>query len=113
MWFFILREVVLGETIVGEDPDCEGCPSIMRRKISKDNLIVHEDYSKENQYANDIALIRLDKAVPLNQEDFNSSFINPICLPWSRGWDKTVSNKVSFYEVCIFSPIIATLGQND
>ena len=82
--YLFLSEIVLGETIVGKEQDCEGCPSIIRRKISKENIIVHEDYDKKNAYANDIALIRIDEAVPLNQENYNTSLIDPVCLPWSK-----------------------------
>ena len=90
------REIVLGETIVGEDPDCwgRGSPSkcltgIIKRYISK--IIVHEDYSdvpNKREYTglpdtqNDIALIRVDRPIPLFSEDSSLSSIIPICLPW-------------------------------
>ena len=32
---------------------------------------------------NDIALIRLDKAVPIFSEEPSKSFAQPVCLPWS------------------------------
>ena len=90
------REIVLGETIVGEDPDCwgRGSPSkcltgIIKRYISK--IIVHDDYSEapnKQEYTglpdtqNDIALIRVDRPIPLFSEDSSLSSIIPICLPW-------------------------------
>ena len=90
------REIVLGETIVGEDPDCwgRGSPSkcltgIIKRYISK--IIVHDDYSEapnKREYTglpdtqNDIALIRVDRPIPLFSEDSSLSSIIPICLPW-------------------------------
>ena len=84
----------MGEHVVGQDPDCQGgnCnPSVIRRKINKDNIVVHENYDKTNEFANDIALIRLDEAIPLFQEDPTKSAVSPICLPWSEdvkvAWD--------------------------
>ena len=90
------REIVLGETIVGEDPDCwgRGSPSkcltgIIKRYISK--IIVHDDYSEapnKREYTglpdtqNDIALIRVDRPIPLFSKDSSLSSIIPICLPW-------------------------------
>ena len=79
---------MLGETIVGEDPDCwgSGSPSkcltgIIKRYISK--IIVHEDYiGVENHFQNDIALIRVDRPIPLFSEDSSLSSIIPVCLPW-------------------------------
>ena len=44
-------EVVLGENIVGEDPDCDNCPSVIRRKINKRDIIVHEGYKRQGPYA--------------------------------------------------------------
>merc|ERR1712079_677431 len=82
-------EVVLGENIVGEDPDCDNCPSVIRRKINKRDIIVHEGYKRKGPYAtehypNDIALIRINEAILLHQEDRYGSLIEPICLPWSE-----------------------------
>ena len=81
------REIVLGETIVGEDPDCwgRGSPSkcltgIIKRYISK--IIVHEDYSQAPLFLNDIGLIRVDRPIPLFSEDSSLSSIIPVCLPW-------------------------------
>jgi len=79
----------LGENIVGEDPDCDNCPSVIRRKINKRDIIVHEGYKRKGPYAtehypNDIALIRINEAILLHQEDRYGSLIEPICLPWSK-----------------------------
>ena len=46
--------------------------------------IVHEEYDQKSLFANDIALIRLDKAVPLYFEDKGLSGVKPICLPWNE-----------------------------
>jgi len=93
-------EVVLGEHVVGTDPDCpignrQGkCnPPVIRRKIDQNrDIILHEDYDDKGsptfkgagQPYNDIALIRMDEAVTLFQEDPKISAANPICLPWSE-----------------------------
>ena len=115
--FFVLcifREVVLGEYIVGRDPDCpfingkRTCAaSKITRKIAK--TIIHEDYQTAPPFPNDIALIRFDKAVPLHQESPMTSYVIPICLPWNNdnpgnnliegdkmlvvGWGRITNNK--------------------
>ena len=73
--------------MVGEDPDCYSgsCNApVIRRRINKSDITVHKNYDKENLFVNDIALIRLDEAVPLFQEDPKKSSIAPICLPWAE-----------------------------
>jgi len=83
-------EVVLGEHVVGKDPDCNRrnttCnPPVIRRKIDPQrDIIVHANYSKDDGYKHDIALIRLNDPVPLFQENPTISAANPICLPWSE-----------------------------
>lgn len=58
-------EVVLGEFTVNEDTDCEYCPSVIKRKINKQDIIVHEEYRKGRvPLANDIALIRINEMNP-------------------------------------------------
>ena len=86
----ICREVVLGELVIGKDPDCsrggEYCNApVIKRKINyTTDIIVHEAYDKEDGYKHDIALIRINDPVPLFQEDPEISSANPICLPWSE-----------------------------
>ena len=73
--------------MVGEDPDCYSgsCNApVIRRRINKSDITVHKNYDKENLFVNDIALIRIDEAVPLFQEDPKKSSIAPICLPWAE-----------------------------
>ena len=90
LFLFILREVVLGEHLVGRDPDSwyiDGkesyFPPKITRKIAK--TIIHEDYSTTTTpFPNDIALIRLDEAVPLHQENPKFSSVIPVCLPWNN-----------------------------
>jgi hypothetical protein len=87
IYFIIFREVVLGEYQVGRDPDCTGsrrqscAPPKITRKVAK--TIIHENYKKIAPFPNDIALIRLDQAVPLHQENPKISSVVPVCLPWN------------------------------
>ena len=37
-------EVVLGEHILGEDPDCSGCSPVQRFSINRNDVILHEEY---------------------------------------------------------------------
>lgn len=93
-----LSEVVLGEHKVGTDPDCsrdrKHCnPPKITRKIDLDrDVIYHENYQTPKKFSNDIALIRINEAIPLFQENPRISAVNPICLPWSEddtffAWD--------------------------
>jgi len=85
-------EVVLGEHVVGKDPDCPrqksagscNAPVIRRRINGNTDIILHESYDKRNNFKNDIALIRMNEPVPLFQESPALSSANPICLPWSK-----------------------------
>jgi len=84
-------EVVLGEHVVGKDPDCSKkdptkCnPPVIRRNLDQQrDIIVHEGYDKKANYKHDIALIRINDPVPLFQENPQISAANPICLPWSE-----------------------------
>ena len=75
---------MLGEYIVGSDPDCTtSCaPPKITRKVVK--TIIHEDYNTAPPFSNDIALIRLDEAVPLYEENPGVSLVVPVCLPWNE-----------------------------
>ena len=82
----------MGEYNIRTDPDCNkqgGCsaPKITRKITSKDQIIVHENYTAseaENTLINDIALIRLNEPVMLNSESPATSSVMPICLPWNK-----------------------------
>ena len=87
----IFSEVVLGEHVVGTDPDCSRktptfCnPKKITRIVDiKKDVIVHENYATPKRYSNDIALIRINEAIPLHEEDPTISAVSPICLPWSK-----------------------------
>ena len=110
----VFSEVVLGEHDFGKDEDCDAhgryCSApVIRRKINviKD-VIVHEKFNVKGNLENDIALIRIEEAVPLHQENEFKSGVSPICLPWntnldeetqedqiatSAGWGRTVRRK--------------------
>ena len=82
---------------------------IIRRKININrDVIVHEKFNITGNLENDIALIRINDAVPLHQENEFESSVSPICLPWNTnvdmetqenqiatvaGWDRTVRRK--------------------
>ena len=72
--------------MVGENPDCRGnddCfPGIIKRNISE--FIWHEEYSGAPEQKNDIALLRLDREVPLVWENRKASAVQPVCLPFDK-----------------------------
>ena len=82
----------MGEYNIRTDPDCNkqgGCsaPKITRKITSKDQIIVHENYTAseaDSTLINDIALIRLNEPVMLNSESPATSSVMPICLPWNK-----------------------------
>ena len=80
-------EIVLGEHKIGTDPDCQtgksGNRNCQPKKIVRQpaEVFVHENYDNVTEF-NDIALIRLNEAVPLFQENPSESYANPICLSW-------------------------------
>ena len=81
------REVVLGEHDTRTDPDgdCNGSGACAPKKITRKlaETILHEGYEVgSDNPLNDIALIRLDEAVPLFSEDPSLSSASPVCLPW-------------------------------
>ena len=66
---FIHREVVVGEYVVGEDPDCErGRCSPPIQKFGVEKVINHENWDASRKgflKGNDIALVRLDGYITL------------------------------------------------
>jgi secreted trypsin-like serine protease len=88
-------EVILGEQDFSKDEDCTPGDSrglcsapIIRREININrDVIVHEKYNVTGNRENDIALIRINDAVPLHQENEFESSISPICLPWNTNVD--------------------------
>ena len=81
----------MGEHVVGTDPDCSSknqgdCnpPKITRKIDAHKDVIIHKYYGKPKKYSNDIALIRINDAIPLYLDDQDLSAVSPICLPWSE-----------------------------
>lgn len=46
-----------------------------RRDVAVGQIIMHDQYKKQGAYSNDIAILRLARAVSFN------SYISPICIP--------------------------------
>ncbi|KAH8276730.1 hypothetical protein KR044_002147, partial [Drosophila immigrans] len=75
-----LQQVRLGEWNTTSSPDCQlfktgsvcAPPHI---DLGIDRIVVHEQYAPESNYANDIALLRLNQSVAFGD------FVGPICLP--------------------------------
>ena len=63
------REVIVGEYVVGEDPDCErGRCSPPIQKFGVEKVVTHEKWDSGRSgflKGNDIALVRLDSAITL------------------------------------------------
>ena len=99
----------------GKEQDCSPYNSdlcsapVIRRKINVNtDVIVHEKFDETGHLENDIALIRINEAVALHEENEFKSSVSPICLPWNTnldeetkddqiatgaGWGRTVGRK--------------------
>ena len=91
-YYLGFSEVVLGEHDFGTDEDCDSfgfCSApIIRRQINVNrDVIVHEKFNITGNLEFDIALIRIEEAVTLHQENESKSTVSPICLPWSVNLD--------------------------
>ena len=95
--------MILGEHTILNNPDCTKGPNrkcvapIYRRKPAE--IIVHENYDGNVVTStNDLALIRVDKMMPIYSESGNSHVV-PVCLPWkSNDPGRQLGQKlVSFY----------------
>ena len=114
-----IAEVVLGEHIVGQDPDCDTCEKVQRFVISPSDVTLHEDwdFSVYQNQGNDLALIRLPRLADILIFDTDSKdLVQPICLPlkssdiddsdsdlYITGWGKATQNRADRGE-------FATLG---
>ena len=92
---------------IGKDPDCESKPGGRNciKKITRtaSKVIVHEDYDASSpQVTNDIALIRLNEAVPLHEDAPASSNPKPgampVCLPWPSNLKDDLLDKIKDLE---------------
>ena len=102
-------EIVLGEHTVNQDPDCDErfkdrCnPPVIKRRVKK--IISHENFDRNDKnYANDVALVRLDEAVPLYLEEPKISGAKPICLPWINGdFGRKTEDVIGYVYIFFFS----------
>lgn len=108
----LLVNVRLGEYDTAQDVDCDGALCNSPQDIGVEEAIYHQGYDNEvNQRYDDIALIRLSKAVTF------SSFIQPLCLPNVNeaavtgdrvivaGWGRTESSSRSSKKLKVEIPI--------
>ena len=70
---FSLTTVRVGEHDLDKEEDCEGCEP--PQDISIDQITFHPSYGKPQAFQNDIAVIKLSRAVTENDQ------VHPICLP--------------------------------
>ena len=106
----------MGEHIVGKNPDCKKgsnnnlCAApVIKRKFSE--IISHENYKAENADSqDDIALIRLDEAVPLYVDDPTISSAMPVCLPWKKTDPGRDIKDGDFYYYFLYLTNIFTVG---
>lgn len=99
-------QVVIGEQIVGMDPDCPTCPLAQRFFPQPSDITVHPDFRKASvqSQGNDILLIRLPGLVQTVNEN-SLQLVMPICLPWRRaakkdklyvaGWGEREGNQIN------------------
>ena len=78
-------EVMLGQTNLDEDPECEGCAYAQKFRIRYSDVITHEewDISKIVDEGNDIILIRLPKLAMTDRED-EKYRVRPVCLAYNN-----------------------------
>jgi len=85
-------------------------PKRLTRKVAKFKTHEKFTYTKGSKY--DIALLRLEKEVPLFSDNPKVSFASPVCLPWNEtdigrnmssgdralvtGWGQTTNDLVKF-----------------
>ena len=71
------------------------------------DVVIHEGFNRKRggkatiseRYSNDIALIRINEAIPLHQEDPTKSLVEPICLPWSKSIDFAWNLKEQYWSI--------------
>jgi secreted trypsin-like serine protease len=108
-----IAEVVVGELVVGTDPDCPNCSPVQRFKVTEADVTLHEKWNgKAVNLGNDIAIIRLPSNVETAYDRYGT-FVLPVCLPRDEhdasgplftavGWGKTEGpsdfSKLSVYK---------------
>merc|ERR1711874_824366 len=76
---FELSVVRVGEHDLSKDIDCNSDGSLCNvppQDIGVEEVVFHESYGKPKPFQNDIAIIKLDRDVEIND------FVAPICLPF-------------------------------
>jgi len=87
---FDLNVVRVGEHDLSQGVDCEDefcAPPPQEFQVAK--VIPHQSYGKPASFQNDIAIIKLDGAVQIND------YVTPICLPYNHHNDNYLSNRIS------------------
>ena len=90
-----IAEVVLGDYDLGTNPDCVKTKEkglqcynkpVQRFTVQESDITVHEGWKKSEVVttANDIALVRLEKAAFTAMEVASGVHVLPVCLPWGR-----------------------------
>ena len=74
---------MIGQTDLDKDPECEECAPAQKFKISKEDIIIHEDWDRNIflSEANDILLIRLPELAMTFNED-KKYRVMPVCLKY-------------------------------
>ena len=78
-------EVMLGQTNLEEDPECEGCAPVQKFRIRYSDVKVHEEWNSRSveSKGNDIILIRLPKLAMTYRED-EKYRVRPVCLAYNN-----------------------------
>lgn len=80
-----IKQVVLGDHKLGQDPDCPGCAKNQVFEIGPEDVTVHPDWNRGRAVkdGNDIALIRLPRAATTIEQDPKVRVL-PACVRWNR-----------------------------
>ena len=76
-------EVVIGQTDLSKDPECEECAPAQKFNITIEDVVIHKDWDKNSVVteANDILLIRLPELAMTFNED-KKYRVMPVCLKY-------------------------------
>ena len=78
-------EVMLGQTNLDDDPECEGCAPAQKFRIRYSDVKVHEEWNIHSVVSkgNDIILIRLPNLAMTYSED-EKYRVRPVCLAYNN-----------------------------
>ena len=76
-------EVMIGQTDLDKDPECEECAPAQKFNITMEDVVIHEDWVINSiiTEANDILLIRLPELAMTFNED-KKYRVMPVCLKY-------------------------------